>query len=97
MTSLLTVVSLFDNRRGRPSAHEAQWRIQMIRARSLMRPATSGDRVTHLELFFDLVFVFALLQLSHHLVENPSWVGAGETLVLLLGVYKVWVYTTWAA
>ncbi|MHA7224162.1 low temperature requirement protein A [Arthrobacter sp. RHLT1-20] len=97
MTSLLTVVSLFDNRRGRPSAHEAQWRIQMIRARSLMRSATSGDRVTHLELFFDLVFVFALLQLSHHLVANPSWVGAGETLVLLLGVYKVWVYTTWAA
>lgn len=69
----------------------------MIRARSLMRSATSGDRVTHLELFFDLVFVFALLQLSHHLVEHPSWVGAGETLVLLLGVYKVWVYTTWAA
>jgi low temperature requirement protein LtrA len=69
----------------------------MIRARSLMRSTTSENRVTRLELFFDLVFVFALSQLSHHLLEHPSWVGAGETLVLLLGVYKVWVYTTWAA
>lgn len=69
----------------------------MFRTRSLMRSATSGDRVTRLELFFDLVFVFALSQLSHHLLEHPSWVGAGETFVLLLAVYKVWVYTTWAA
>ncbi len=69
----------------------------MHRARSLMRSATSGDRVTRLELFFDLVFVFALSQLSHHLLEHPSWVGAGETFVLLLAVYKVWVYTTWSA
>ncbi|MFC9351865.1 low temperature requirement protein A [Arthrobacter sp. NPDC057013] len=69
----------------------------MFRARSLMRSPTSRDRVTSLELFFDLVFVFALSQLSHHLLEYPSWVGAGETFVLLLAVYKVWVYTTWAA
>lgn len=69
----------------------------MIRARSLMRSATSGDPVTRLELFFDLVFVFALWQLSHHLLEHPSWVGAGETFVLLLAVYKVWVYTSWSA
>jgi low temperature requirement protein LtrA len=69
----------------------------MFRARSLMRSATSGDRVTRLELFFDLVFVFALSQLSHHLLEHPSWAGAGETFVLLLAVYKVWVYTTWSA
>ncbi|WP_164200197.1 low temperature requirement protein A [[Micrococcus luteus] ATCC 49442] len=69
----------------------------MFRARSLMRSGTSGDRVTRLELFFDLVFVFALSQLSHHLLEHPSWMGAGETFVLLLAVYKVWVYTTWSA
>lgn len=69
----------------------------MDRARSLMRSATSGDRVTRVELFFDLVFVFALSQLSHHLLEHLSWLGAGETFVLLLAVYKVWVYTTWSA
>ncbi|MDP9989255.1 low temperature requirement protein LtrA [Arthrobacter oryzae] len=69
----------------------------MFRAGSLRRSATSGDPVTRLELFFDLVFVFALAQLSHHLLEYPSWVGAAETFVLLLAVYKVWVYTTWSA
>ncbi|MFF2029361.1 low temperature requirement protein A [Arthrobacter sp. NPDC058192] len=69
----------------------------MIRARSLMRSAASGREVSRLELFFDLVFVFALSQLSHHLLEHPSWVAAGETFVLLLAVYKVWVYTTWSA
>jgi low temperature requirement protein LtrA len=67
------------------------------RAQSLARAEASADPVTRLELFFDLVFVFAVSQLSHHLLEHPSWVGAAETLVLLLGVYKVWVYTTWAA
>lgn len=69
----------------------------MSRATSLMRSPASGGRVTRLELFFDLVFVFALTQLSHHLLQHPSWVAAGETFVLLLAVYKVWVYTTWAA
>jgi low temperature requirement protein LtrA len=69
----------------------------MVRARSLIRSAASDDRVTRVELFFDLVFVFALSQLSHHLLEHLSWVGAGETFVLLLAVYKVWVYTTWSA
>jgi low temperature requirement protein LtrA len=43
-----------------------------------MRSTTSGTRVTRLELFFDLVFVFALSQLSHHLLEHPSWAGAGD-------------------
>lgn len=53
--------------------------------------------VTPLELFFDLVFVFAVLQLSHHLVEHLSWRGAAETLVLLLAVFSVWYYTSWEA
>ncbi|MFF2246081.1 low temperature requirement protein A [Arthrobacter sp. NPDC058130] len=50
--------------------------------------ATSASEVSRLELFFDLVFVSALSQLSHHLLEHPSWVAAGETFVLLLAVYK---------
>jgi low temperature requirement protein LtrA len=53
--------------------------------------------VTPLELFFDLVFVFALLQLSHHLLTHLSWRGAAEMLVMLLVVYAVWAYTSWAA
>lgn len=53
--------------------------------------------VTPLELFFDLVFVFAMSQLSHHLLEHLSWRGIAETLVLLLAVFMVWSYTSWEA
>ena len=55
------------------------------------------DDVTPLELFFDLVFVFAVSQLSHHLVAHLSWRGVAETLVLLLAVYAVWFSTSWQA
>jgi low temperature requirement protein LtrA len=53
--------------------------------------------VTPLELFFDLVFAFAVSQLSHHLLTHVSWRGAAETLVMLLAVLTVWSYTSWAA
>lgn len=53
-------------------------------------------RVTHIELFFDLVFVFAVTQLSHRLLEHLTPIGAFETLILLLAVWWVWVYTSWA-
>ena len=53
--------------------------------------------VTPLELFFDLVFVFAVSQLSHHLLEHLSWRGALETVVLLLAVYRTWSTTSWDA
>jgi low temperature requirement protein LtrA len=53
--------------------------------------------VTPLELFFDLVFVFAVSQLSDHLLTSLSWRGAAETLVMLLTVFPVWSHTSWAA
>lgn len=56
-----------------------------------------GSAVTPLELFFDLVFVFAVSQLSHHLLEHLTWRGAAETLVLLLAVFAVWFSTGWQA
>ncbi|MFF4506911.1 low temperature requirement protein A [Streptomyces sp. NPDC001401] len=52
--------------------------------------------VTPLELFFDLVYVFAIGQLSHQLLAHPTWTGAAQTLVLYLAVYAAWAYTTWA-
>src|SRR5215210_7219714 len=55
------------------------------------------DEVTPVELFFDLVFVFAVSQLSHHLLAYLSWRGAVETLVMLRAVYGVWYSTSWAA
>src|SRR5438067_13405940 len=53
--------------------------------------------VTPLELFFDLVFVFAVSQLSRHLLAHLTWRGAAETLVMLRAVYAVWYSTSWAA
>jgi low temperature requirement protein LtrA len=52
--------------------------------------------VTPLELFFDLVYAFAIGQLSHQLLAHTTWTGAAQALVLYLAVYAAWAYTTWA-
>jgi low temperature requirement protein LtrA len=64
----------------------------LLRAREV-----SGQQVTALELFFDLVFVFAVTQLSHRLLEHLTLVGALETLFLLFAVWWAWIHTTWFA
>lgn len=51
--------------------------------------------VTYIELFFDLVFVFAITQLSHRLLAHLSILGAVETFLLFLAVWWVWIYTSW--
>jgi low temperature requirement protein LtrA len=56
---------------------------------------SSEQRVAPLELFFDLVYVFAVTQLSHLLLDHLSVRGVLETLLLLLAVWWVWVYTAW--
>jgi low temperature requirement protein LtrA len=63
----------------------------------LLRPRSQpgAARVTAIELFFDLVFAFAITQLSHALLKDPSPLGALHTLLLFLAVWWVWVYTTW--
>jgi low temperature requirement protein LtrA len=53
--------------------------------------------VTPLELFFDLVFAFAISQFSQHLLTHLSWRGATETLVMLLAVFAAWFTTSWSA
>lgn len=55
---------------------------------------TATNPVSPLELFFDLVFVFAISQLSNHLLENLHWRGLAETAVILTGVFGVWSYTS---
>src|SRR5215211_3053360 len=61
----------------------------------LRRPAGTEQRATWLELFYDLVFVFAVTQVSHHLLEHLTWAGAGQSALLLLVVWWSWNYTTW--
>jgi len=65
--------------------------------RNMLRPADSErtDRVTYIELFFDLIFILALTQLSRYLYENQSWGGALESAILVLAFWWVWIYTTW--
>ena len=52
-------------------------------------------RVTYAELLFDLVFVFAVTQVSHTLLAHFTPLGALQTTLLLLSVWWVWVYTSW--
>ncbi|MBP0620987.1 low temperature requirement protein A [Cupriavidus consociatus] len=52
-------------------------------------------RVTFEELFFDLVYVFAVTQLSHELLHHLSLLGLVETLVLWFAVWLGWQYTCW--
>ena len=51
--------------------------------------------MTFIELFFDLVFVFAVTQLSHLLMEHFTLLGAAQSLLLLLAVWWVWIFTSW--
>jgi low temperature requirement protein LtrA len=53
------------------------------------------SRVTYAELFFDLVFVFAVTQISHTLLGQFTPLGALQTTLLFLAVWWVWVYTSW--
>ncbi|HET6682204.1 MAG TPA: low temperature requirement protein A [Gaiella sp.] len=59
------------------------------------RRAGDEQRATSLELFFDLVFVFAITQVSHLLLDDLTWRGAGRALLALLVVWWAWNYTAW--
>ncbi|HZV74185.1 MAG TPA: low temperature requirement protein A [Conexibacter sp.] len=67
-----------------------------------MRIAVSRVRgaervVTPLELLFDLVYVFAIGQLSHHLLEHVDLRTGAETVILALAVFYGWYMTAWGA
>ncbi|HEV7410197.1 MAG TPA: low temperature requirement protein A [Bradyrhizobium sp.] len=63
----------------------------------MFRPIVPNQhsRVTYAELFFDLVFVFAVTQVSHTLLGRFTPLGALQTTLLFLAVWWVWVYTSW--
>jgi low temperature requirement protein LtrA len=62
-----------------------------------LRPREGGvvQSTTSVELFFDLVFVFAVTQLSHLILAHLSLAGLARATFLLLMVWWAWVYTTW--
>jgi low temperature requirement protein LtrA len=53
------------------------------------------NRVTPLELFFDLVFVLSFTQVTAMMAENPTWEGLGEGLLILAAVWWAWAGYGW--
>jgi low temperature requirement protein LtrA len=53
------------------------------------------QRVTPLELFFDLVFVFALTQVTTVLSDDPTWSGLGHGLLVLAALWWAWTAYAW--
>jgi low temperature requirement protein LtrA len=53
------------------------------------------QRVTPLELFFDLVFVFAITQVTSMLSTDPTWGGLGRALLVLGALWWAWTGYAW--
>jgi low temperature requirement protein LtrA len=64
-------------------------------ARRPLRDRSGGLRVTNMELFADLVYIFAVTQLSSYLRSNPTVGGILGSALLLVMFWLVWAYTTW--
>ncbi|MFM5916372.1 MAG: low temperature requirement protein A [Novosphingobium sp.] len=65
---------------------------------SLLRNHNGGHApVSNLELFFDLVYVFAITQISGFVHHHLEPMGLIEGALLFLAVWWAWMYTTWAA
>ena len=52
-------------------------------------------KVSFSELFFDLVFVYAITQTAHLLINHFTPYGAFQSLLILMAVWWAWVFTTW--
>jgi low temperature requirement protein LtrA len=59
------------------------------------RAVDAGQRVTPLELFFDLVFVFAITQVTGFLADNPTWGGLVRGLMVLGALWWAWASYAW--
>ncbi|WDR05203.1 low temperature requirement protein A [Devosia rhodophyticola] len=71
--------------------------LKVLAPTSALRRREGGHaRVTNMELFFDLVYVFSIIQLSHFLLEHQTWVGALQAATVFAGVWWAWNYTAWA-
>jgi low temperature requirement protein LtrA len=62
---------------------------------SAERHVEPEQRVTPLELFFDLVFVFAITQVTSLMSESPTWEGMAEGLLVLAAIWWAWAAYSW--
>jgi low temperature requirement protein LtrA len=58
-------------------------------------PEDREQRVTNLELFFDLVFVFAITQVTALMADDPTWRGLGAGMLVLGALWQAWVAYAW--
>jgi low temperature requirement protein LtrA len=65
------------------------------RARRMTAVLRSEERVTPLELFFDLVFVLALTQCTALMAASPTWTGLVRGLLVLGVLWWAWVGYAW--
>ena len=66
-------------------------RVSWLRAKG----SKNESKVSFVELFFDLVFVFSISQLAHSLAEHFTPLGALEAVMLIFAIWWVWVFTAW--
>ena len=60
-----------------------------------VHPTDDSHRVTTLELFFDLVFVYALTQVTALMAHRPTWTGGLEGLIMLGLLWFGWSAYAW--
>ncbi|MBB3108809.1 low temperature requirement protein LtrA [Paenibacillus phyllosphaerae] len=65
--------------------------LQLIRSRG----TNNTGKVSFIELFFDLIFVFAISQLSHTFLEDLSLEGLFRLVLLTMAVWWAWIFTAW--
>jgi low temperature requirement protein LtrA len=91
---------------GRPSIYRLCYRTERMSrdptapklGRRVAHPArepSDEHQVTPLELFFDLVFVFALTQVTSLLADDPTWGGLVHGMLVLAALWWAWVAYAW--
>lgn len=65
-----------------------------LRPRGPRTRAATGA-VTTIELFFDLVFVFVITQVTHHIEAHPGWTGLLQALLSLAVVWWMFLGFSW--
>lgn len=71
--------------------------VAVQRAHPLIREEQNEARVTPLELFFDLVFVFALTQVTAFMADELSWQGILRGVLVIMLLWWAWTGYAWLA
>src|SRR6478672_12435228 len=90
--AVLSVVSLIDTDRDTTFGYMLD---ELTRGELLEAPVEREQRVTPLELFFDLVFVFAITQVTAFLYHDPTWTRLLQAIAILIALWIAWSGYVW--